>query len=258
MTEPLTTALIADDEALLARDLAHRLQALWPGLRIVGLSHDGIDAHDMLQATRPDVAFLDIHMPGMSGLEVAAQIDFPCRVVFVTAHDEYALRAFEQAAVDYLLKPVEDARLARTVDRLRRLGREGTPAAPEDESTERPHGDYRSAQPPSGSPLRWIRAASGDEVQLVEVDRVIYFQALDKYVIVVTAEGQLLIRTRIRELVEQLDPAVFTQIHRGTIVNLRHVGSARQDEQGHLSLSLRQRPERLAVSRAWAGQFRQM
>lgn len=257
MNETPTTALIADDEALLARDLAQRLQALWPGLKVVGLCHDGIDAHEMLLAMRPDLAFLDIRMPGMSGLEVAAQIDFPCRVVFVTAHDEYAVRAFEQAAVDYLLKPVEDTRLARTVERLRGPRPPGEARAA---ATGIPRDDEPAAgRPPhAAAPLRWIRAGSGDEVRLVEVDEVVYFQALDKYVIVVTAEAQLLIRTRIRELLEQLDPGVFAQIHRGTIVNLRHVSTARADEHGHLSLGLRGRPERLAVSRAWAGQFRQM
>ena len=243
-------ALIADDEALLAADLKSRIQAAWPQLQIVTVCHDGIDALEFIQAHRPDIVFLDIRMPGMSGLEVAAQIDHPCRVVFVTAYAQYAIQAFEQAAVDYLLKPVDDQRLRKTLERLRAAPAQ--PTSPQPSSAEA--GTAASGQPP----LRWIRAAQGDEIRLVKVEDVVYFQALDKYTIVVTPEQQLLIRSSIRELLAQLDPDQFWQIHRGSIVNLKFVSSARQDGNGHLSLGLMGSGQRLSVSRACAGRFRQM
>lgn len=249
MTTPRArTALIADDEAYLAADLKTRIEAAWPQLQIAAVCHDGIDALEFIEAHRPDIAFLDIRMPGMSGLEVAAQIDYPCQVVFVTAYDQYAVQAFEQAAVDYLLKPVDDQRLHKTLERLR-----ASAAAP----TPQPLPD-RGAPVSEQLPLHWIRAALGDEVCLVKVDNVMYFQALDKYTIVATPEQQLLIRTSIRELVTQLDPNQFWQIHRGSIVNLKFVSAARQDAGGHVSLGLSGSTMRLAVSRSFAHRFRQM
>lgn len=250
MTRPSPpTALIADDEALLAADLKARIEAAWPELRIVAVCRDGIEALECLQAQRPGIAFLDIRMPGMSGLEVAAQIDFPCRVVFVTAYEQYAIEAFEQAAVDYLLKPVDDQRLLKTLERLRQPD---PPAAVGAEQTP------DRAPGADDAPLRWIRALVGDEVRMVSVDEVLYFQALDKYTLVVSATQQLLIRTSIRELLTKLDPGRFWQVHRGTIVNLAFVRAARQDAHGHLSLSLAGTDQRLAVSRGFASRFRQM
>lgn len=250
------TALIADDEPLLAEDLRRRLLALWPDLRIVAACHDGPSALERLLAERPDIAFLDIRMPGLSGLEVAAQIDYPCQVVFVTAYDQYAVEAFERAAVDYVLKPADEARLAKTVERLRRAALA-------------PSGDERSRLAealakvsPGGTaqtaPLKWIRASVGDSVRLVPVDEVRCFQAADKYTAVLTATGELLIRTPIRELAEQLDAETFWQVHRGTIVNARFVSAARHDESGRVLLSLRDRPETVTVSRSYAHLFRQM
>ena len=244
------SALIADDEVILADDLKMRITATWPELRIVAVCHDGIDALELIDAHRPDIAFLDIRMPGMSGLEVAAQIDHPCQVVFVTAYDQYAVQAFEQAAVDYLLKPVDDQRLHKTIARLRAALAEPV-AQP---SPECDHGAPARDQ----QPLRWIRAAQGDAVHLIRIEDVVYFQSLDKYTMVVTADQQRLIRTSIRELLQQLDPDQFWQIHRGSIVNLTYVESARQDAGGHLSLVLHGCDQRLAVSRAFASRFRQM
>lgn len=244
------TALIADDEPFLAADLKSRIEAAWPQLHIVAVCHDGIEALEFIEAHRPDIAFLDIRMPGMSGLEVAAQIDYPCQAVFVTAHDQYAIQAFELAAVDYLLKPVDDQRLHRTIERLRATRTLPTP--------EPNAGPDHGAPARSLSPLRWIRAALGNEIRLVKVEDVMYFQALDKYTIVVTPDQQLLIRTRIRELLLQLDPDQFWQIHRGSIVNLKYVNSVRQDGSAHWSICLQGNPQTLSVSRAFVARFRQM
>lgn len=244
------SALIADDEEILANDLKTRITAIWPELRVVAVCHDGIDALELIEAHRPDIAFLDIRMPGMSGLEVASQIDYPCQVVFVTAYDQYAIQAFEQAAVDYLLKPVDDLRLNKTIARLRAALEEPAPLPA-------PAPDH-SAPAREQSALRWIRAAQGDEVHLIRIEDVLYFQSLDKYTMVVTADQQRLIRSSIRELLPQLDPDQFWQIHRGSIVNLRYVDSAHKDANGHLSLKLMGNKLRLSVSRAFAAKFRQM
>lgn len=250
------TALIADDEPLLAEDLRRRLVALWPDLEIVAVCHDGPAALTRLEADKPEVAFLDIRMPGLTGLEVAARLDYPCQVVFVTAYDQYAVEAFERAAVDYVLKPADDARLAQTVARLRRAV-----AAPSDSERSRLAavlGKVSLRNTAKPAPLRWIRAAVGESVRLVPVAEVRYFQAADKYTAVMTEAGELLIRTPIRELVGQLDPEVFWQVHRGTIVNAKFVTAARHDESGRVLLGVRDRPERLTVSRAYAHLFRQM
>jgi len=250
------TALIADDEPLLAEDLRRRLRVLWPGLQVAAVCHDGPSALERLQADRPDIAFLDIRMPGLSGLEVASRLDYPCQVVFVTAYDQHAVEAFERAALDYVLKPADDARLAKTIERLRRAiqapaGSERSRLAEALEIVS-PRGTARPA------PLKWIRASVGEAVRLVPVAEVRYFQAADKYTAVVTATGELLIRTPIRDLAEQLDAEVFWQVHRGTIVNATFVTAARHDESGRVLLGLRDRPESVTVSRGYAHLFRQM
>ena len=250
------TALIADDEPLLAEDVRRRLQALWPELQVVAVCHDGPAALAQLERDKPDIAFLDIRMPGLTGLEVASRIDFPCQVVFVTAFDQYAVEAFEHAAIDYVLKPADDARLARTIERLRRAVQ-----APSDDERSRLALALEKVSPggtATQAPLKWIRASVGDSVRLVPVDEVRYFQAADKYTAVLTAAGELLIRTPIKELTEQLDAEIFWQVHRGTIVNARFVTAARHDESGRVLLSLRDRPETVTVSRSYAHLFRQM
>ncbi|CAG0988824.1 MAG: response regulator transcription factor [Rhodocyclales bacterium] len=250
------TALIADDEPLLAEDLRRRLAVLWPELGIVAICHDGPAALARLEADKPEIAFLDIRMPGLSGLEVAARLDYPCQVVFVTAYDQYAVEAFEKAAIDYVLKPADEARLAKTIGRLRRAIRapSGSERSRLAEALEKV--SLRGTAQPA--PLKWIRASVGDAVRLVPVAEVRYFQAADKYTAVMTAAGELLIRTPIKELAEQLDAESFWQVHRGTIVNARYVSAARHDESGRVLLSLRDRPETLTVSRAYAHLFRQM
>jgi DNA-binding LytR/AlgR family response regulator len=243
------TALLADDEPHLVDHLARRLAALWPELRIVATAGSGPEALERIQALRPDMAFLDIRMPGLSGLEVAARLTVPCRLVFVTAFDQFAVEAFEREAVDYLLKPVDDSRLARTLDRLRA----GLAAPLPGDLLARLRGLLAS-----NGPLRWIKAQAGQTVRLVAVEEVCFFQASEKYTTVATRDAELLIRTPIKELAEQLDPDQFWQIHRGTLVNVRQIAAARHDALGRLCLRLKDRPETLPVSRGFAHLFRQM
>lgn len=248
-------ALIAEDEIHLAEDLRRRLARLWPDLDIVATVHDGGAALDALARLRPDIAFLDIRMPGPSGLDVAAAAPAECRVVFVTAYDDHAVQAFEQAAADYLLKPVSDARLARCVERLQRQAA----TAPEGLMA---HLQRLLAAQAKPEPLRWlkvqVRAQAGQTVRLVAVDEVCYFQSADKYTSVVTRDAELLLRTPLKDLVAQLDPAAFWQVHRGTVVNVGQIATAHHDLLGKVTLSLRDRPEKLAVSRSYAHLFRQM
>jgi DNA-binding LytR/AlgR family response regulator len=249
-------ALIADDEPLLAAHLKARLAALWPQLDIAGIAANGIEARDMIEALRPDMAFLDIRMPGLSGLEVvqalSPQARQACRVVFVTAYDEFAVQAFEQEAVDYLLKPVADERLQAAIERLQRLP--SATSAQSDDLLRR----LQTLLPRHAGHLRWVRASVGNDVRLVATDEICYFQATDKYTAVFTPDAELLIRTSIKELLEQLDPEQFWQVHRGTLVNVRRIASARHDAFGRVTLKLKDRPEALAVSRGHAHLFRQM
>ena len=246
------TALIADDEPVLAANLQSKLTTAWPELSVINVSHDGVDALHAIDTLQPDIAFLDICMPGLSGLELAAQISHRCQIVFVTAHEQHALSAFEHAAVDYLLKPIEERRLNRTVERLRLMMNTGPGPTSEERS-----GEPRAEAAPN-APLRWIRAALDDQIVIVPVGDVRYFQALNKATIVSTERRQLLIRTPIRELMPLLDPEQFWQIHRGTIVNLQFIDTIRHDENGHMSLTLKDSDLRLAVSRSFAARFRQM
>lgn len=245
-------AVIADDEPELATYLQRELKQAWPELTIAGVARTGPEAVQLLEQERPDVAFLDIRMPGLSGLEVAERVPPHCRVVFVTAFDEYAVQAFEREAVDYLLKPVSAERLASTVERLRRQPADGfgTSALT----------DLLQRLQPATAPeyLQWIRAGSGERVELVGADQVIYFHAISKYTSVLTADGEYTIRTPIKMLAEQLDPQLFWQIHRATIVNVRRVERVHREFAGRLTLVLKERPEQLTVSRAFAHLFRQM
>ena len=244
-------AIIADDELNLAEDLRRRISTLWPELEIVAVLHDGVAAQQALLTLNPDIAFLDIQMPGMTGLEVAQAAPKNCRIVFVTAYDEHAVTAFEQAAVDYVLKPASDERLARCVERLRQNEAMDTSALLAKLSSllqvnNRP------------APLRWIRAQLGQSVRMVAVEEVCYFQSDDKYTTVMTREAEMLLRTPLKELLEQLDPAEFWQVHRGTVVNVRQIMAAHHTALGKVTLSLRERKETLPVSRSYAHLFRQM
>ena len=244
-------ALIADDERHLADDLQRRLQRLWPDLQIVAVVHDGIAAAEALQETPVDFAFLDIRMPGRSGLEVGLGAPEGCRVIFVTAYDDHAVQAFDQAAADYLLKPVSDERLRRCVERLK----QGNPHAQTEWLARLPDLLASLSRP---EPLRWLRAQVGQAVRLVAVEDVCYFQSADKYTLVLTRDAELLLRTPLKELIVQLDPGNFWQVHRGTVVNLRQIAAAHHELQGRVTLTLRERPERIAVSRRFAHLFRQM
>jgi len=247
-------ALIADDEPLLAQHLRTRLAALWPDLEIAGLAANGLEARQMIEDLKPDIAFLDIRMPGLTGLDVVQALSpaarAACRVVFVTAYDEFAVQAFEREAVDYLLKPVADDRLALAIERLRRPA----PSVQADDLMQR----LQALLPKPAAHLTWIRASVGAEVRLVAVEEVCYFQAADKYTAVFTRDAELLIRTPIKELGEQLNPDHFWQVHRGTLINVRQIVSARHDGLGRVSLKLRDRPEAVAVSRGYAHLFKQM
>ena len=258
-------ALIAEDEPVLAQALAQALLRLWPGLQIVASVTNGVAAVEQTLALQPDVLFLDIRMPGRSGLEAAELLaedwpearPFPL-VVFVTAYDDYALQAFEQSAADYVLKPVSDARLAKTVARLQ--ARLAQPAGRGD-ALEQVLDQLRALSPApnrNAPRLSVLRAAVGNQVRLIRVADVVYFEATDKYVNVVTADSESLIRMSLRELLDQLDPAQFWQIHRGTVVNIDHVSAAVRDDSGRLRLTLRGRPETLPVSRVYAHLFKQM
>jgi len=257
-------ALIAEDEPILAAILAQSLLRLWPGLEIVATAPNGLAAVEQALALRPDVLFLDIRMPGQTGLEAAEELaerwdggrPFP-EIVFVTAYDDYALKAFEQAAADYVLKPVSDERLRRTVDRLRsRLDSRKDSGG----GLERLVEQMRALLPQACAPerLTTIRAAVGSLVRMIPVQEVVYFQALDKYVNVATADSEALIRLPLKELMAQLDPAQFCQVSRSSIVNMRQVASASRDETGKLTLALHGRPDRLKVSPLFAHLFRQM
>jgi DNA-binding LytR/AlgR family response regulator len=258
-------ALIAEDEPILAFTLTQTLQRLWPELQLCGVAENGISAVQEALAQRPDVLFLDIKMPGKTGLEAAQELaedwpdgtPFPL-VVFVTAYDEYALQAFEQAAADYVLKPVSDARLAKTVERLKaRLQQHQE----RDNELQRIVGQLRTLVPTislASERLSIIRAAVGNQIRMIPVADVHYFEATDKYVNVVTSDSESLIRTSLKELIPQLDGNQFWQIHRGTVVNVNCIESAVRDESGKLSLRLRGRSASLAVSRVFAHLFRQM
>lgn len=257
-------ALIAEDEPILAMTLANTLARLWPGLTIAATVDNGIAAVEQALALQPDVLFLDIKMPGKTGLEAAQELaeDWPQDkafplIVFVTAYDEYALQAFEHAAADYVCKPISDERLSKTVARLQaRL------QTPQDRAGEldRIVDQLRALAPRAGAGERLtiIRAAVGNQIRMIPVNEVIYLEAADKYVNVVTAEHESLIRTSLKELLPQLDHNQFWQIHRGTVVNAQCIQAAIRDESGKLSLKLRGRGESLAVSRVFAHLFRQM
>jgi len=224
-----------------------------------------MQALHLIDELAPDVVFLDIQMPGLTGLDLAGRLcagDRPPRIVFTTAHEQYALQAFEHAAFDYLLKPVKPERLQRTVERLREALRAPAPAAlvaPEAlQSLLRQLGVAPAAAAAPAAPLQWIRAAHGQETRLIAIDEVIYFQSNDKYTSIFLPDGESLIRTPLSKLKEQLDPGQFWQIHRGVIVAARHVAGTRTDFRGRLHVKLKDRSEELVVSRNYVEQFRQM
>ena len=265
----MTRALIAEDEPLLAAALRQALVQAWPDLHIAATVGDGPSAVREALALRPEVLFFDIRMPGQSGLDAAAELadlwpdgaPFPA-LVFVTAYDQYAVQAFEAQAMDYLLKPVQAARLAKTVQKVQlALMNKALPAI----NLEATMAQLRHllaapgmAPAPGAAPLTMIPASSGSQIHMVPVADVLYFEAADKYVRVLTVGREYLIRTPLRELTAQLDPQVFWQIHRSTLVRASAITTVARDEAGKLHLELAGRPERLPVSRLYAHLFKAM
>ena len=283
MNSVAPTALIAEDEPLLARALQLELHRAWPELRVVASVGDGASAVRQALAWQPDVLFFDIRMPGMGGLEAASELaeqwpthgalarPFPA-LVFVTAYDQYAVQAFELQAVDYVLKPVQAARLQKTVDKLQRQRQNPLPPVPAG-SVPAPDVDFEStlaqlrgllraqaqtpiAAPAPLDPIRVLQVSVGTSIHMVALHDVVYFEAADKYVRVLTAEREYLVRTPLKELLPRLDPALFWQIHRGTVVQAARIEKVVRDEGGRLHLCLRDRAEKLPVSRLYAAQFK--
>jgi DNA-binding LytR/AlgR family response regulator len=242
----LSTVLIADDEPQLAQNLARRLKQLWKEVEVVAIVDNGLQAVAEIARLSPEVAFLDIRMPGLSGLEVAATAG-NTRVVFVTAFEEYAVAAFEASAADYLLKPVSDARLARCVGKLQQAAASRPDLA----------ALLSQLEPARRAHLTWLHTGSGNTTRVLSVDEVLYFQSGDKYTDVITSTGRHVIRTSLRELLEKLDAEQFAQIHRGTIINLRAIEKIER-VLGRSMIHLRNHPDVLLVSRAYLSRFKQM
>ena len=248
---PSPRALLAEDEPVLREELVELLARLWPELEIVAKVGDGVAALRALDTDRPDCMFLDIQMPGMSGLDVARQAAGRCHIVFLTAYDEYAVSAFDQGAVDYVLKPVTAGRLATAVSRLK----EKLAAPPRDLSRLLAQLGGNGAVK---AHLKWINASRGNAVRLITVDEIAYFKADSKYTLVITGEGESVIRKTLKELLEELDPEAFWQIHRSTVVNVNAIDSVVRAMGGQVQVRLKNRKELLPVSETYAHRFRSM
>lgn len=252
--------VVAEDEALLRESLLKSLAEAWPQLQVVAACDDGGAALEAIAEHQPDVVFLDIRMPGLSGLEVAAAMEQASphtQIVFVTAYNQYAIDAFEKGAVDYLLKPIEPARLAATVQRVQKRAASGQRDAAALAALLR---QLDAGLPKSAvaAPLVWITASSGTETKLIMVDDIAYFQSDNKYTAVMTAAGEAILRKPIRDLLDALDPNIFKQIHRATIVNVKHIASIARDNTGKGIVRLKTRPETLSVSQPFMVLFRNM
>jgi DNA-binding LytR/AlgR family response regulator len=245
-------ALIAEDEPVLLAEIRELLGAVWPELNIVAVAADGLKAVQALEQYKPEVMFLDIQMPGLSGMEVARAASGRCHVVFVTAYDQHAVSAFEEGAVDYVMKPVSTARLVTACNRVKqRLA--STPANLDNLLA------HLAANAARAHPyLRWINASKGTDVRVITVEEICYFQADTKYTRVVTAESESLLRKPLKELLDELDPTIFLQIHRSTIVNVNAVAAVSRDMHGHVVLKLKNCKDTLQVSQQYAHLFRQM
>ena len=265
-------ALIADDERLMREQLRARLQEAWPELQIVAEAKNGLEAVALAEQHRPDIVFLDIRMPGLTGVEAARRIaqmppadgdddEWLPEIVFITAYDEYAVQAFEQGAVDYVLKPAERERLALTAQRLRaRLAARATGDMPASAPLQQLLHDLAARLNPSAAPryLQWIQAGVGAAIQMIPVDEVLFFISDEKYTRVQTATVEALIRKPIKELVDELDPRVFWQIHRSTLVNVKAIAAVTRDFRGRQIVQVKGHPEKLEVSRSYAGLFKGM
>ncbi|HXZ47538.1 MAG TPA: LytTR family DNA-binding domain-containing protein [Usitatibacter sp.] len=248
----MPTAIIAEDEPILREQLQAKLAKLWPELEVLAAVGDGVAALEALEERTPDILFLDIRMPEMTGIEVARHIAGRCHVVFVTAYDEYAIQAFEAGAVDYLLKPHTPERMTVAIERLK--ARLAAPPRDLDEVLSR----IADRLEPKRERLKWIRATVGQSLRLIPVADVLFFQSDEKYTRVVTAEGEALIKTPIRELLDGLDPQQFWQIHRSTIVNAASIAGVTRDFRGQAHVKVRGSAESLVVSRIYSHLFKQM
>jgi DNA-binding LytR/AlgR family response regulator len=246
------TALIAEDEPLMRERLKDKLHEVWPELTVVAEAEDGDEAVALFEAHRPQIAFLDIRMPGRSGLDVAAEIGARCHVVFITAYDQYAVKAFDAGAADYLLKPVETDRLLAMKERMER--KLATPPIDLSELVAR----LRSSVKGESGRMKWVKAAVGKQVKLIPVDEVMYFQSDTKYTRVVLSNGEALIRTPLKDLLSELDPEKFWQVHRGTIVNLDAVSGVLREDAERQIIMLKNRQEKLPNSRQFTHLFKQM
>jgi DNA-binding LytR/AlgR family response regulator len=258
----MTRAVIADDEPLMREQLRSRLSELWPELEIVGEAKNGVEAVELVEEHRPEVVFLDIRMPAKNGIVAARDIaklvaalgGRPPEIVFVTAYDEYAIDAFEQGVIDYVLKPAERERLALTVERLRK--RLAAPSAPPDVLQQALARLAEKLEAPSR--LKWIQASVGNQIQMIPVDEVLFFVSDEKYTRVQTAQQEALIRKPMKELLAELDPAQFWQIHRSTLINVQAIAGVIRDERGRQMVAIKGRPEKLEVSRSYAHLFKGM
>lgn len=246
------TALIAEDEPLMRARLKDKLAEVWPELDIVAEAEDGDQALALYAEHQPQLAFLDIRMPGMTGIDVAAAIGGGCHVVFITAYDQYALQAFDAGAVDYLLKPIETERLQTAVERIRSK----LSSPPQDLSSLL--SALRASVPGAAPRMKWITAAVGKQIKLIPVTDVVYFQSDTKYTRVVLAAGEALIRTPLKDLLAELDPDKFWQVHRGTIINLDAVAGILREDAERQFVLLKNRQEKLPISRQFTHLFKQM
>ena len=261
MSAAQPTALIADDEPLLRKALVRQLAEAWPQLEIVAQARNGREALSLFETHQPDLCFLDVHMPGISGVEAARVLGQRAHLVFVTAFDQYALQAFEHGALDYLVKPVEPARLAATVARLQERLRSARPLPDTDALLDQLAARLRREAAPE--PLRYIRASVGSTLRLVPVNEIDYLRSDEKYTRIAWRgdegrPGEALIRTPLKELLGQLDPAQFVQVHRSVVVNLRSIGQVQRGDNETATIHLKGRPEVLPVSRSYLHHFRQM
>lgn len=251
------TAIIADDEAELRSDIQRKLTKVWPQLDILGMAANGPEAIRLIETEAPDIAFLDIRMPGLSGLEVAAQTMGKANVVFITAFDQYAIDAFDNEAIDYILKPVKLQRLEKTVARLKKRFAEKSETTTDITAVLRRL--QKTIEEKKTSPhLQWIRAQHGDHIRLIPVEEISLFKSADKYTMVISKSGESLIRKTIKELEAQLDPDKFWRIHRGTIINAGFVTKVSRSLTGRYAVKVKDYDEPLMVSRAYTHLFRQM
>jgi DNA-binding LytR/AlgR family response regulator len=263
LSESRPTALIADDEPLLRESLRVQLQAVWPELEIVAEARNGREAVTQFESLRPDVCFLDVQMPGVSGIDAAHQIGRRAHLVFVTAFDQYALQAFDRGALDYLVKPVEKNRLVDTVERLKERLSAARPAVNADELLRQLARQLAELQTATAAPLKWIRAQAGETVRLVAVDDIVYIRSDAKYTLIVWRsqsgdQGDATVRTPLKDLLTQLDRDHFAQVHRSIVVNLRAISHVRRHDNETAEIHLKGRKETLPVSRNYLHFFRQM